>query len=188
MSLLLTVGVILASSDLFPDRLANRLELTRSGVSSGEFWRLWTSALVHFGPVHAGADALALFVGGFWFERRFGPGALLGCLLAVAPLTAIPVLVLDTGVQVVRGSSALGVFLVATAWFDFWARRAVSRLVLAVIALVFLLRQSGADLGIAAGVLPLGVKPAVSAHLIAVLLAGLTVWQIQRRNRSSASG
>lgn len=170
--------------------MAHGLELTRSSVSSGEVWRLWTSSLVHFGPVHAGADALALLVGGVWFERRRGRAALLLCLVLVAPLTSGVVLVLDPGVQMVRGASALAVFLIATAWFECWFQRSVSRPALVALAVVFLARQGHAVLdkwtgwagawGTAVTVLPLEVVPAASAHLMAVALSGVAVWLMQR--------
>jgi membrane associated rhomboid family serine protease len=176
-TLLLVVGVILASLGSGP--FTGNLELTRAGVSSGEVWRLWTSALVHFGPVHAGVDALAVLVGGMWFEHRHGRRVFAVCLLLVVPLTAGAVLVLDPRVQVVRGASAVAVFLIAAAWLEFWLQHSVHRAVLIVLALVFLARQGLVllDAGRASvAVLPMDVAPAASAHLVAVVLAGLAVW------------
>ncbi len=197
-TLLLTVSVLVASLGVVASQVVDGFELTRSGLSSGEFWRLWTCTLVHFGPMHASADALALLVGAVWFERRNGTVMLVSCVLVVAPLTSGGVLVFEPEVQVVRGASALAVFLIASAWFEFWFQRSVSRLALAALAGVFLARQGLALLGpgalgldrwsVTSSPLPSGVEPAATAHLMAVALSGLAVWWLRNARRGSRPG
>lgn len=188
-TLLLFAVCALLSLDVIQGLVVRSFELTRSGLSRGEFWRLWTSSLVHFGPVHAGVDALTLLVGGVWFERRLGRVVLVSCLLLVAPLTSGVVLVLDPGVQVIRGASALAVFLIAAAWFEFWLRRSVSRPALVILAVAFVARQvhtvASEQVGWASGwgvtvtALPPEVAPAAYAHLMAAALSGLVMWRVR---------
>jgi GlpG protein len=52
--------------------IANVLVYDRSHVEAGELWRLLTSHLVHFTPMHLLYDVVAIGVGGGMIEQRWG--------------------------------------------------------------------------------------------------------------------
>lgn len=47
---------------LLPPTARETLSLSRTGLESGQFWRLWTGHLVHLGPYHAGLNLIGLAV------------------------------------------------------------------------------------------------------------------------------
>jgi rhomboid family GlyGly-CTERM serine protease len=115
----LAVALVAAALSLSSDA-ASWLELDRQAFASGQFWRLWTGHLVHYGPGHLLWDAVTVLVFGAMLEadgrrglrRRTiawiavgAAGAIgAGFLLFVEPLTAY------------RGLSGL-----ASLFFVWWA-------------------------------------------------------------------
>src|SRR3954465_10488095 len=55
------------------------------GVAHGDWWRLMTSAFLHYGPFHIILNMLALWWFGSALERRIGSGRVLAIYLVSAP-------------------------------------------------------------------------------------------------------
>ena len=101
-------------------------ELTRDGVFSGQWWRLFSGHLVHFGSEHLAYDVLALLVLGCVLERR--ARWLLGSVLLGSALTiSVLVLLLAPEVERYRGLSGLDSALFAALAFQAWRDRAPVR-------------------------------------------------------------
>jgi rhomboid protease GluP len=49
------------------------LELDKAGLAGGEWWRLLSPTLVHGGLMHLGLNMFALWIGGSFVERLYGP-------------------------------------------------------------------------------------------------------------------
>ena len=75
-----------------PESLAAQLSWERGAILGGQWWRLWTGHLVHFGLQHAMLDAIVLFAGASLLERELGTRRLLRQLLLAAPLIALGLL------------------------------------------------------------------------------------------------
>lgn len=107
-------------------RAADWLELDRHAVASGQFWRLWTGHLVHFGAGHLLWDALVVLVFGAIFEadRSLAPRrrTVAWVLAAGAGVVSGAVLVLVDHLMVYRGLSGLASLL-----FVWWAVETLRR-------------------------------------------------------------
>lgn len=60
----------------------------RPALVHGEFWRLWTGHLVHFGPSHLVADLIVFLIAGVWLER-ISPPKLRWLLLVLPPVLGV---------------------------------------------------------------------------------------------------
>jgi rhomboid family GlyGly-CTERM serine protease len=63
-----TVAVIAVGVALVP-AWAPALLYDRAGIGRGEWWRLWSGHLVHFGPAHLAWNLAVLLPAGLWAER-----------------------------------------------------------------------------------------------------------------------
>ncbi|HEY7938060.1 MAG TPA: rhomboid family intramembrane serine protease [Candidatus Limnocylindrales bacterium] len=66
------VAYIVAPPDNSPDSIFGRLLLDKSLVAQGEYWRLFTVALLHESPIHLAFNMYALYLVGPVVERIYG--------------------------------------------------------------------------------------------------------------------
>lgn len=182
----LLVGVAAAACLALP-QFSDTLLFRRAELASGEYWRLWTGHLVHFGGRHLIADLAVFLVAGTWLES-FAPWTARGFLvLAPAAISAF-LYFADPHLTFYGGLSGVAVGL------------------LVLLALVQLRRDKLAPRWIWVGVLVLvavkvaleaftntplvsdfgpDIKVSSLAHLGGILCA-LLAWPLARRESSSA--
>ena len=102
-----------------PESLAAQLSWERVAILGGQWWRLWTGHLVHFGLQHAMLDAIVLFAGASLLERELGTRRLLRQLLLAAPLVALG-LFAAPGLDEYRGASSLAATVALAAGIALW--------------------------------------------------------------------
>jgi rhomboid family GlyGly-CTERM serine protease len=85
MALVLLLGV-------FPAWATPLLELNRDAVGAGEWWRLLTGHLVHYGLYHLAMNLLALALIGYVFLRRLNAVVYLGLLLVCSLVVSLGLL------------------------------------------------------------------------------------------------
>lgn len=161
-----------------PEAFAARLAWERAAIADGQWWRLWTAHLVHFGLPHALADAVPVLAAGALLERRIGPARLLRWLAVAAPAVSLLLFGAMPGLAEYRGASGLAVMLAVAAAIASWPQ--AGRWRPALVAGVIAWAGAGAwqALGAGAGLssLPPGVAVAWQAHLLGAacgVLAGL---------------
>jgi rhomboid family GlyGly-CTERM serine protease len=169
-----------------PESLVAQLSWEHGAILSGQWWRLWTGHLVHFGLQHALFDAIVLFAGASLLERELGPRRLLRQLLLVAPLIALALLAVP-GLDEYRGASGLAATAALAAGIALWpgaGRWRPALLAGGVVWAGFSTAQTVRPEWSAAG-LPDGVAVAWQAHLLGAACALLPGW---RAGTSSAAG
>jgi membrane associated rhomboid family serine protease len=77
------------------------------GVAHGDWWRLLTSAFLHYGPFHLILNMLALYWFGSLLEQRIGSGRFLALYLVSGLAGSAGALVLDPLVPTVGASGAI---------------------------------------------------------------------------------
>jgi rhomboid family GlyGly-CTERM serine protease len=95
----------------------------RTGLARGEFWRLWTGHLVHFGWPHLVIDAGLLAILGWFAERDYPAFTRWGCLLMPAFISGA-IYVFEPRMIRYGGLSALNLglllYVVAQGWRRDW--------------------------------------------------------------------
>lgn len=96
-------------------------------LEQGQWWRIFTSAFLHMGPVHLGMNVLSLWVIGRWVERGWGSVAFAGLYLTSAwgSMAIAPWLMRSTTAfepAILMGASGgvmglIGGMLAQTAWW-----------------------------------------------------------------------
>ena len=197
-ALVIVLTLIVASQPA----LAPTLLYERAAIFRGEYWRLWTGHLVHFGPSHLFWNLLVFALASIWAER-LAPGRT-RILLAVAPAAiGLALLALDPALATYGGLSGLAAAALAFLAFtqlaqnppatapatppapselhaqasasDRWFWRAVLALILLKIAAEF-----AADQPLFARFAPSGIRSVPLAHLAGFLVAS-TVHRTRRR-------
>lgn len=170
--------------------MQDALLLERAAVLRGEWWRLWTGQLVHFGAGHLLWNLAVLVPAGVWAER-LAPGRT-RLLLALAPgVIGGGLLAFDPGLARYGGLSGLAAAVLALlaleklavparAGADRWCWRAV----LALLA-VKLLAEMFAGSAVFARFASDEVRPVPLAHLVGVACAA-AVFFIRRRRGPAA--
>ena len=161
-----------------PEAVAARLSWERGALLGGQWWRLWTGHLVHFGLQHAVFDAIVLFAGASLLERELGTQRLLRQLLLVAPLIALALLAVPD-LDEYRGASSLAATVALAAGIALWrdARPWRPALLAGGVAwLGFSAAQAVRPEWSAAG-LPEGVAVTWQAHLLGAACALLPGWR-----------
>jgi rhomboid family GlyGly-CTERM serine protease len=169
-----------------PESVATQLSWQRDAILGGQWWRLWTGHLAHFGMQHAVFDAIVLFAGASLLERELGTRRLLRQLLLVGPLIALG-LFGASGLDEYRGASGLAAAVALAAGIALWpgaGRWRPALLVGGVAWLGFSVAQAVRPEWSAAG-LPEDVAVAWQAHLFGAACALLPGW---RAARCSAAG
>ncbi len=174
--------VILALIVASQPALAPTLLYDRAALLRGEFWRLWSGHLVHFGASHLAWNLAVFTLAAVWAERLAPSRTRL--LLVVAPaVIGLALLALDPALQTYGGLSGLAVaalaFLALTQLAqkptDRWFWWAVLALLLLKIAAEF-----AADQPLFARFASSGVRPVPLAHLAGFLTAS-TLHRTRRR-------
>lgn len=147
---------------------APALAWEREAILAGQWWRLWSGHLVHFGLQHAFTDGLVLLAAGMLLERRIGPRCLLGQLAVAAPLVSLLLLSTAPGLDEYRGASGLAAMLAVAAGIACWPDAGRWRPVLLAGAVLFAAATGAAALGMHTSLssLPLGIAVAWQAHLL----------------------
>lgn len=108
--------------ELFPGWRGS-LVYERAAVGQGQWWRLWTGHLVHFGWPHFVADGGLLFILGWLLERRHRVFSYLALVL-MPPFIGGALYWFDPGMQVYGGLSAVNLgmllFVAAQGWRRNW--------------------------------------------------------------------
>jgi rhomboid family GlyGly-CTERM serine protease len=161
-----------------PEPAAAALDWEREAILGGEWWRLWTGHLVHFGLQHALFDAVVVYAGASLLEREIGRPRLLRQLLLAAPLVSLALLAVPDLIAY-RGASALAATVALAAGIALWPTAGRWRLALLAGGLACAASTSMQALGAgwsAAG-LPSGVVVAWQAHLFGAACALLPGWR-----------
>ncbi|KQY55897.1 hypothetical protein ASD11_15500 [Aeromicrobium sp. Root495] len=89
--------------------------LTAGGIYQHEYWRLLTSAFLHYGPLHLLLNMLALYLFGTYVEQVLGTWRYLATyLLTAVTASAVVYLLAPVGVQTAGASGAIsGLFAIA---------------------------------------------------------------------------
>lgn len=89
--------------------------LTAGGMYDHEYWRLLTSAFLHYGPLHLLLNMMALFLFGTYVEQVLGTWRYLATYLVTAvTASAVVYLLAPVGVQTAGASGAIsGLFAIA---------------------------------------------------------------------------
>lgn len=151
-----------------PEALASRLAWEREAILAGQWWRLWTAHLVHFGLPHALADAMPVLAAGCVLERRVKPARLLRWLALAAPAVSLLLFVLMPSLAEYRGASSLALMLAVAAGIASWPDAGRWRPALLAGGLAFAAVTARHALGSGADLssLPPGVAVAWQAHLL----------------------
>lgn len=162
----------------------------RAALADGEWWRVWTGHVVHFGWPHLAADAGLLLLVGWTLGREFPRASWLGLLL-LPPFISAALYWFDPEMQRYAGLSAvnLGLLLLLAArgwqsgrrdWF------APAIVVLYVAELAYEIHLGGRGGGFIAFDDP-DVRVATSAHLAAAAYAVLAwagcAWRERRKSQ-----
>jgi rhomboid family GlyGly-CTERM serine protease len=94
----------------------------RAAIADGEFWRLWTGHLCHFGWTHVIADTGLFLIIGWTLERRF-PLATRLALVASPAFVAATLYFFSPDLSRYAGLSGVNVGLLVFLSLDGWYRR-----------------------------------------------------------------
>lgn len=152
----------------------------RDAIGAGEWWRIWTGHLVHFGWMHFIADAGLLMILGWTLGQRFRTASWLALTVQPALISAA-IYWLDPQMQRYAGLSAvnLGLLLLLAVrgwqgnWRDWFWPAVVA---IYVVELVYEITRGGQGGGFIAFDDPT-VKVATNAHLAATAYA-LIAWAV----------
>ena len=184
---MIVLALVVASQPAF----APSLLYDRAAILRGDYWRLWTGHLVHFGASHLFWNLLIFALAGLWAER-LAPGRTRLLLALAPPAIGLALLALDPALTVYGGLSGIVVAVLAllalvqlarvgtpadpVATSDRWFWRAVLGLIVLKIAFEFAAGQP-----LFARFAAEGIRPVPLAHL-AGLLAATTVYRRRRRS------
>ena len=185
-ALVIVLALIVASQPT----LAPSLLYDRAAILRGDYWRLWTGHLVHFGASHLFWNLLIFALAGLWAER-LAPGRTRLLLALAPPMIGLALLALDPALATYGGLSGIVVAVLALLALvqlarvgtpsdpvtaaDRWFWRAVVGLIVLKIAFEFAAGQP-----LFARFAAAGIRPVPLAHL-AGLLAASTVYRRRRR-------
>jgi rhomboid family GlyGly-CTERM serine protease len=170
----------------FLPRLADALLYRRAAITAGQFWRLWTGHLVHFGWRHLAADLAVFLAVGLWLES-FAPRTT-RWFLALAPAAISALLfVADPSLTFYGGLSGVAVGLLVLLALvqlrrDVAAQRWLWPAVLALVAVKVGI-EAVSNTPLVAGFGP-GIKVSTLAHLGGIAGA-LLAWPWARREAAA---
>ncbi len=174
-------------ADRAPAPWSAALIYDRPALASGQWWRLWTGHLVHYGWLHFAADTAMLLILGRAIEWRF-PAASRLALLALPPIISAAIYCFDPGMIRYAGLSALNlaflVFYAGQSWQRNWLNWFWPAVLLVYVGeLMFEAQRGGTGGGLVAFSDPT-VSIATSAHL-AGGACGLALWFLCRRRAAT---
>lgn len=122
----------------FVPALGDMLQFDRAAVAHGQWWRIFTAHLTHFGEDHLRWDLLAFAVLGAWVERISRSAFLMTLALSAAAISlgvwiAQPQFVTYRGLSGI--DSALFGFVLARLLVDGWRERHAARVAIGGLAL-----------------------------------------------------
>ena len=165
-----TVALALACLGLacLPETLLAGLAWDREAILAGQWWRLWTGHLVHFGMPHALTNALVLLAAGSAAERSIGSARLLRQVVLAILAMSLLLLAAMPNLDEYRGASSLTAMLLVAAGTALWRQAGCWRPALLAGGAVFAAATTFHALGAGAGLssLPQGVAVAWQAHLL----------------------
>ncbi|QOL51630.1 rhomboid family intramembrane serine protease [Massilia litorea] len=169
-----------------PESAIAALAWERDAILAGQWWRLWTGHLVHFGWQHALFDAVVLFAGSSLLERGLGMRRLLRQLLLVAPLISLALFAVP-GLVEYRGASALAATVALAAGIALWplAGRWRPALLAGGLACAASTAAQAIGAGWSAAGLPPTVAVAWQGHLLGAACALLPGWRAASAIRAS---
>lgn len=157
----------------------------RGAVAAGEWWRLWTGHLVHFGWAHFLADTGLLLLLGWAFGARHPRASWLGFLL-MPPFVAAAIFAFDPTMARYGGLSAVDLGLLLLFAVQNWERKWTDWFWPAVVVIyvgeVILEIAHGGQGGGMIGFDDPTIRVATSAHLAAAAYA-LVAWLVGRVSR-----
>jgi rhomboid family GlyGly-CTERM serine protease len=161
-----------------PESTSTLLDWQREAIAAGQWWRLWTGHLVHFGLQHALFDAIVLYAGASLLEREIGRVRLLRQLLLVSPLISLALLAVPDLIAY-RGASALAATVALAAGIALWPAAGRWRSALLAGGLACAVSTAAQALGVGSSVagLPGGVVVAWQAHVFGAACALLPGWR-----------
>jgi rhomboid family GlyGly-CTERM serine protease len=154
----------------------------RAAIAGGDWWRIWTGHLVHFGWPHFIADAgLFLILG--WLLAAQHPGFTRTALVVMPAFISATLYWLDPGMSRYGGLSAINLGLLLYLALQGWRRDWTDWFWPAVLAIyvgevIFEVAQGGRGGGLIRFDDP-GVKVATSAHLASAAYA-VVAWLVTR--------
>ncbi|MDI1335130.1 MAG: rhombosortase [Lacunisphaera sp.] len=181
----LAVSVVVLAIQLTP-AWRDALLYDRPALARGEWWRIWTGHLVHFGWPHWVADAGLFFILGWLLEPRHPRFSYIALAVMPAFISAVlwwcdPTMVIYGGLSAVN--LGLLLYLAAQGWqrnWTDWFWPAV--LAIYVGEVIFEIIQGGRGGGMIRFDDP-GIHVATSAHLASAAYA-LIAWVVSRRGVS----
>jgi membrane associated rhomboid family serine protease len=161
-----------------PESGTAALAWEREAILAGQWWRLWTGHLVHFGMQHASFDAIVLLAGASLLEREIGTLRLLRQMLLAAPLISLALFAVP-GLGAYRGASALAATVTLAAGIALWptAGRWRPALLAGGVACAASTAAQALGAGWSAAGLPAGVMVAWQAHVFGAACALLPGWR-----------
>lgn len=179
------LAVFAVAIHLLPPEVAATLQFDRTALAAGEFWRLLTAHLTHFGPSHLAWDVGVLFGLGWFCERKSPRQTALALGLAAAAIS-LAVWLLLPGFQTYRGLSGLDCALFGLLAMGLLQQRSAAAKITGALALLALLAKSGWEALSGATLFVSGDEfmPVPLAHLVGAgcgVVAGLG-----RGNRASS--
>lgn len=142
-------------------------ELTRSGLRAGEFWRLLTGHLAHYGLYHFAIDAGTLLALGWMYENRCGSRRWALLLGGAALAVSLVFLAAEPDLERYRGLSGVDCAAFAAAVLCEYPRRRMLSACLAALFVAKLLfeQTTGGFLFPSTGLGDMGL-PVLSAHTV----------------------
>ncbi|MCA8979655.1 MAG: rhombosortase [Planctomycetes bacterium] len=186
----LAAGVALAA--LLASRAPESFELGRAALANGEWWRLWTHALVHASAAHACFDvgAFVVLLLGFGLSRRAAWAAVVGTpLIGLGTLASHPEFASTCGLSGLLHGLFVLTALEQSAKASGWRRALFVGSALAVTGKAAWEFASGTPL--LTGGTDLGAPIAFAAHSVGAALGwalGLSVVRDGVRRRARAAG
>lgn len=171
-------AIVIQAVAAWTPELSAALIYDRPAIGAGQWWRLWTGHLVHYGWLHGGVDAAVLLCLGriVTWPSALHRGA---ALLVLPPLISAALWFFDRSMTYYAGLSALNLGLFVFHALHHWQRNRTdwlwpAVLVVCLAELTFESLRGGSGGGLIA-FSDLSVRIATTAH-IAGGLGGLTVW------------
>ncbi len=183
MSSAATLALLCLGIALLPERGQEALQYTRTGIAEGELWRLWSGHLVHFGWMHALANATVLWVLLDHIRPYAGQRAMRISMGLFPLLLSILLYLAAPSLRFYRGASGLGWCYGAWLFACVWAAQDYPRTKLVAIAVIALAWTAFEALGLGRFLspLPAGIVSAWQIHIAGAGL-GLLAHRLTVRN------
>jgi rhomboid family GlyGly-CTERM serine protease len=185
-ALILVAAVVATASPA----VGEAFEFERDKILAGQWWRLWSAHLAHFGWSHFAWNAAVFALTGAWAER-IAPQTTRVLYVVAPPVIGVALLALDVELQRYAGLSGLAagtLTLLALTQLapppaaDRWFWRAVLGLLLAKIAFEVTARQPAFARFTSAD-----IRPVPTAHVAGALAAAWLHFRGRRRRKRSGN-